>query len=100
MLQRRLTFGSANVAHHDHLIEHDGGPITRSGDILARGVQTRRRFDEPGDHRRLQQREFAGRAIDLCNAGDPICSDGSSVPAHRAYDGSTAQAAAFVASLL
>lgn len=43
---------------------------------------------------------YGFKSIDLCNAGDPICSDGSSVPAHRAYDGSTAQAAAFVASLL
>ncbi len=45
---------------------------------------------------------YGHKSIDLCNPGDPICSDGSSVPAHRAYgpDGSTAQAAAFVASLL
>ncbi|HTY28870.1 MAG TPA: cutinase family protein, partial [Mycobacterium sp.] len=45
---------------------------------------------------------YGGRAIDLCNAGDPICSDGNSVPAHRSYgpDGTANQAAAFVASLL
>jgi cutinase len=45
---------------------------------------------------------FGGKAIDLCNAGDPVCSDGSSVPAHRSYgpDGTASQAAAFVASLL
>ncbi len=45
---------------------------------------------------------YGFKSIDLCNAGDPICSDGNSVPAHRAYgpDGSAAQAAAFVASLL
>lgn len=45
---------------------------------------------------------YGFKSIDLCNAGDPICSDGSNVPAHRAYgpDGSAAQAAAFVASLL
>lgn len=45
---------------------------------------------------------FGGRAIDLCNAGDPICSDGNSVVAHRNYgpDGSAYQAAVFVANLL
>lgn len=42
------------------------------------------------------------RAIDLCNGGDPICSDGSNVAAHRDYvaSGQAAQAAAFVAGLL
>lgn len=45
---------------------------------------------------------YGFKSIDVCNPGDPICSDGNNVPAHRAYgpDGSTAQAAAFVASLL
>ena len=45
---------------------------------------------------------YGFKAIDLCNPGDPICSDGNNVPAHRAYgpDGSASQAAAFVASLL
>ena len=45
---------------------------------------------------------FGTRAIDLCNAGDPICSSGNSVVAHRNYgpDGSANQAAAFVASCL
>jgi len=45
---------------------------------------------------------FGNRAIDLCNAGDPICSDGNSVVAHRNYgpDGSANQAAYFVANLL
>jgi cutinase len=45
---------------------------------------------------------YGGRAIDLCNPGDPICTDGDNVPAHRAYggDGSASQAASFVASLL
>ena len=42
------------------------------------------------------------KSIDLCNPGDPICSIGDSVLAHRSYgpDGSAAQAAQFVASLL
>ena len=45
---------------------------------------------------------YGGKAIDLCNAGDPVCSDGNSVPAHRSYgpDGTASQAAAFVARLL
>ena len=45
---------------------------------------------------------YGTRAIDLCNAGDPVCSNGNNVPAHRNYgsDGLTSQAAAFVAGLL
>lgn len=45
---------------------------------------------------------FGGRAIDICNAGDPICSGGNSVVAHRNYgpDGSAYQAAVFVANRL
>lgn len=45
---------------------------------------------------------YGTRSIDLCNAGDPICSNGNSVVAHRSYgpDGSASQAAAFVAGLL
>lgn len=46
--------------------------------------------------------QYGFKSIDLCNPGDPICSPGDSVPAHRAYgpDGSAAQAAAFVAGRL
>lgn len=45
---------------------------------------------------------YGTKAIDLCNAGDPVCSAGDNVPAHRSYgpDGQTAQAAAFVAARL
>jgi cutinase len=45
---------------------------------------------------------YGTRAIDLCNSGDPVCSDGNNVPAHRSYgpDGLTNQAAAFAANLL
>jgi cutinase len=45
---------------------------------------------------------YGGRAIDLCNAGDPICSDGNNMQAHRSYDsdGSASRAASFVAGLL
>lgn len=41
------------------------------------------------------------KSIDLCNPGDPICTDGDNVEAHRAYTGGpTNQAAGFVAGLL
>ena len=45
---------------------------------------------------------YGAKAIDLCNSGDPICSDGKEVPAHRSYgpDGTASQAAAFVARQL
>lgn len=44
---------------------------------------------------------YGSRSIDLCNPGDPVCTDGDSVPAHRAYDGAAANDAAnFVAGLL
>lgn len=42
------------------------------------------------------------RSIDLCNAGDPVCSDGNDVAAHSNYVGSglASQAAGFVAGLV
>jgi len=45
---------------------------------------------------------WGGRAIDLCNGGDPLCqTDGESLAAHRSYlGGPTNQAANFVAGLL
>ena len=45
---------------------------------------------------------YGGKSIDLCNPGDPICSNGNNVPAHRSYgpDGTANQAAGFVANLL
>ena len=45
---------------------------------------------------------FGGRAIDLCNPGDPVCMSGDSVVAHRSYgpDGTAWQAAVFVANRL
>jgi cutinase len=45
---------------------------------------------------------YGARSIDLCNPGDPICSPGDDVPAHRSYgpDGTARQAAIFVANLL
>ena len=45
---------------------------------------------------------YGSKAIDLCNAGDPVCSSGNDVPAHRNYgpDGQTARAAAYVAARL
>lgn len=42
--------------------------------------------------------DFDGKTIDLCNAGDPICSDGNQWKAHLGYvPGMTNQAATFVA---
>ena len=45
---------------------------------------------------------FAGRTIDLCSDGDPICSRGRNPFAHTNYDksGMVSQAAGFVAGLL
>ena len=45
---------------------------------------------------------FGNRAIDICSPGDPICSAGNSVVAHRNYvpDGGANQAAVFAANLL
>ena len=43
---------------------------------------------------------YGSRAIDLCNANDPVCTDGDSVDAHRAYEGAANDAANFVAGLL
>ncbi len=41
---------------------------------------------------------FAGKTIDLCNQGDPVCSDGNQWSAHTGYvPGLTDQAASFVA---
>jgi cutinase len=41
---------------------------------------------------------FAGKIVDLCNPGDPICSDGKQWQAHLGYvPGLTGQAANFVA---
>ena len=37
---------------------------------------------------------FAGRAVDLCKDGDPICSDGRNPLAHRGYEDAMAQQAA------
>ncbi len=38
--------------------------------------------------------QFAGRSIDLCKDGDPICSDGRNPLAHRGYEDAMAQQAA------
>lgn len=43
---------------------------------------------------------YGSRAIDICNPGDPVCTNGDSVPAHRAYEGAANDAANFVAGLL
>jgi cutinase len=45
---------------------------------------------------------YGAKSIDLCNAGDPICTNGNSIAAHTNYEtvGSTSQAAGFAAGLL
>ena len=45
---------------------------------------------------------YAPKTIDLCNDGDPVCSDGNNPEAHSQYylNGTTDQAAAFAASRL
>jgi cutinase len=42
--------------------------------------------------------QFAGRAIDLCKDGDPICSDGRNPFAHHGYEDAMAQQAASFAA--
>lgn len=42
--------------------------------------------------------QFAGRAIDLCKDGDPICSDGRNPFAHHGYEDASAQQAASFAA--
>jgi cutinase len=73
-----------NVADHVAALAVFGNPTTRVGLPLTSSPV------------------YGGKAIDLCNAGDPICSNGNDVPAHRSYgpDGTASQAAAFVARLL
>ena len=45
---------------------------------------------------------FAGKGIDLCNNGDPICSQGRNPFAHTSYEKTdlVGQAAGFVSQLL
>ncbi|MGO9381848.1 MAG: cutinase family protein, partial [Mycobacterium sp.] len=45
---------------------------------------------------------YGAKAIDLCNPGDPICSDGGDTSAHSRYvqSGMVNQAATFAASRL
>ena len=45
---------------------------------------------------------YGFKAIDLCNAGDPVCSNGNNIDAHKNYGpaGFTGQAAGFVAGRL
>lgn len=43
---------------------------------------------------------YGGRAIDLCNGSDPICSSGSDRSAQYVQSGMTGQAAGYVAGLV
>jgi cutinase len=90
----------------DHLGAVPGGRVHQpaAGQCAGprRGAGRVRQPDGQGRASVDVQPAVRARAIDLCNAGDPVCSGGDSVPAHRDYgpSGLTNQAAAFVAGLL
>jgi cutinase len=75
-------------------------PLPTTGNVAAVAVfgNPATKFGNPVSASGL----FAGRAIDLCSDGDPICSDGRNPFAHRHYESSAFidQAANFVAGLL
>jgi cutinase len=72
----------AQAADHVAAIALFGNPSTRAGGLMS-----------------VLTPEFGGKTIDLCNQGDPICSDGLQWKAHLGYvPGMTSQAANFVAS--
>lgn len=72
-------------------------PGSYAGDVAAVAVfgNPATKFGNPLNARG----QFAGRSIDLCSDGDPICSDGRNPFAHRSYESSPfiGQAAGFVA---
>lgn len=73
----------ANVPEHVAAVAVFGNPSAKLGLPLTRSPV------------------YGSRAIDLCNPGDPVCTDGDSVAAHRDYAGAAAdQAARFVAGLV
>lgn len=73
----------ANVPDHVAAVAVFGNPTAKLGLPLTRSPV------------------YGARAIDLCNPGDPVCTDGESVAAHRDYAGAAAdQAARFAAGLL
>jgi len=72
---------------------------------LARNVAAVAVFGNPGNRfgsPLSTTGQFAGRAIELCSKGDPICSDGRDRSAHSNYElpPYPGQAAAFIAGLV
>ncbi len=71
----------AEAADHVAAVALFGNPSARAGDLMSALTPN-----------------FDGKTIDLCNPGDPICSDGNQWKAHLGYvPGMTNQAATFVA---
>ncbi|MCV7426459.1 cutinase family protein [Mycobacterium montefiorense] len=71
----------ANAADHVAAVALFGNPSGRAGGLMS-----------------ALSPDFGGKIINLCNRGDPICSDGNSWQAHLGYvPGLTNQAAHFVA---
>jgi cutinase len=71
----------ADAANHGAAVALFGNPSGRAGGLMSALTP-----------------DFGGKTIDLCNQGDPICSDGNQWKAHLGYvPGLTSQAAGFVA---
>jgi cutinase-like protein len=72
----------AQAANHVAAVALFGNPSTRAAGLMSAITPN-----------------FDGKTIDLCNPGDPICSNGNQWKAHLSYvPGLTNQAAGFVAS--
>ncbi|OQZ91791.1 cutinase family protein [Mycobacterium alsense] len=70
----------AKAADHVAAVALFGNPSARAGGLMSALTP-----------------DFSGKTIDLCNTGDPICSNGNKWSAHLGYvPGLTNQAAAFV----
>ncbi|MEE6175285.1 cutinase family protein [Mycobacterium sp. 050134] len=70
-----------DAADHVAAVALFGNPSARAGGLMS-----------------VLTPSFDGKTIDLCNQGDPICSDGNEWKAHLGYvPGLTSQAAKFVA---
>jgi cutinase len=72
----------AGAANHVAAVALFGNPSARAGGLMSALTP-----------------DFDGKTIDLCNTGDPICSNGNKWSAHLGYvPGLTNQAAGFVAA--
>jgi cutinase len=75
---------SGDAANHVAAVALFGNPSGRAGGLMG-----------------ALSPNFGGKTIDLCNQGDPICSDGNQWKAHLGYvPGMTNQATGFVAGKL